>query len=192
MPSQTGSTLLVLPSISLKPNCYSSLGTPSITLSTNSGPITQVDSLSYLVTKYLKWNRHIPTCTPVLRQNLNCPHFPPCTNLPLLDYCSSVWKPSWYKSAGIGSEVRSETLFQTLVRPIPSSAFSELKTVSAKVTLCRRIIRGESILRITLNLKPNPRHYQPLLIPFAKTLSYQSSFFVNAVPLDPTTALLRK
>ncbi len=32
---------------------------PSITLSTNSGPITQVDSLSYLgviITKYLKWN----------------------------------------------------------------------------------------------------------------------------------------
>ena len=58
-----------------------------------------------------------------------------------------------------------------------------------KVTLCRRIIRGESILhssRFTLNPKPNPRHYhhdQPLLIPFAKTLSYQSSFFVNVVPL---------
>ncbi len=68
---------------------------PSITLSTNSGPITQVDSLSYLgvtITKYLKWNSPHLFPTPVLRHNLNwacytgtstkriSPHFPPCTN----------------------------------------------------------------------------------------------------------------
>ncbi len=60
-----------------------------------------------------------------------------------------------------------------------------------KVTQCCRIFRGETSLhssRFTpnLKLKPNPLHYhhdKPLLIPFAKTLSYQSSFFVNVVPL---------
>ncbi len=68
---------------------------------------------------------------------------------------------------------------------MPSQTGSTLSR--QKVTLCRRIIRGESILqssRFTLNPKLNPRLYHhDQLIPFAKTLSYQSSFFVNAVPL---------
>ena len=83
---------------------------PSITLSTNSGPITQVDSLSYLgvtITKYLKWNRHISNTCAKAKSKLGilCRHFNQANQstlsslykslaLPLLDYCSSVWDPS--------------------------------------------------------------------------------------------------
>ncbi len=103
-----------------------------------------------------------------------------------LDYCSSVCSFLWcYQAAGVRSEVCGETLHEILVGPI--SARLSWPSLSSrrsqqKVTLCRRIPKGKSILqpsRFSLNHKPNPRHFhhdQSLLTPFAKTTSFQSSF----------------
>ncbi len=175
-----------------------------------------MDSLSYLgvtITKYLKWNRHISNTCAKAKSKLGIlyRHFnqadqstlSSCTNR----WCSHSWTTvavcgtphllvlliSWnqFRSSeqdSVPNAGQTNTFLCYLdyhaIWPSLSSRRSR-----QKVTLCRRIIRGESILqssRFTLNPKPNPRHYhhdQSLLTPFAKTLSYQSSFFVNAVPL---------
>ncbi|XP_064390046.1 uncharacterized protein LOC135337956 [Halichondria panicea] len=180
---------------------------PSIILSTNSGQITQVNSLSYLgvtITKDLKWNSHISNTCAKAKSKLGLlyRHFNQADQstlsslykslvLPLLDYCSSVWDPS--SSCAInqlesvkkfGARLCTKRWSDQYLPLLASLSWPSLSTRRSqqKVTLCCRIIRGESILhssRFTPNPKPNPRHYhhdQPLLIPFAKTLSYQSSF----------------
>ena len=58
-----------------------------------------------------------------------------------------------------------------------------------KVLLCRRIIRNESIISpspyFSAPAHPNPRTHLPhtLCVPFARTASFQSSFFVSVCNL---------
>ena len=57
-----------------------------------------------------------------------------------------------------------------------------------KAMVCRRILLGHSVIpssHLTPNPCPNPRtkHSIPLLTPFARTILYQSSFFVSCVPI---------
>ena len=156
-----------------------------------------MDSLSYLgvtITKDLKWNLRYRHFNQADQSTLSSLY--KSLVLPLLDYCSSVWDPS--SSCAInqlesvqkfGARLCTKRWSDQYLPLLASLSWPSLSTRRSqqKVTLCRRIIRGESILhssRFTLNPKPQHYHHdQPLLIPFAKTLSYQSSFFVNVVPL---------
>ena len=110
--------------------------------------------------------------------------------LPTLDYCCCVWVPMY--SAYI-SQLESVLRFAArLCTKQWQGSCSQLmahlnwpslrsRRIKQKLTLCRRILRGESILppHFTPLSSPNPRHYHhdsPLQTPFARTNCFESFF----------------
>ena len=118
--------------------------------------------------------------------------------LPHLDYCSCVWDPPSSGNINILESVqkfaarlctkRWDDPYTSLLTTLSWTPLSSRRS-QQKVTLCRRILKGESILppaSFSLHPHPNPRlnhHDQLLTVPFARTVSFQSSFFVSVVRL---------
>ena len=118
--------------------------------------------------------------------------------LPKLDYCSCVWDPP---SITLSNKLESIQGFAaklcTKRWSVPSTLVtSDLNwpTIRSrrsrqKVLLCRRIIRNESIISPSSYFSPpphpNPRTHLPHTVhaPFARTTSFQSSFFVSVCNL---------
>ena len=118
--------------------------------------------------------------------------------LPKLDYCSCGWDPL---SITLLDKLESIQGFAAKLCMKRWSAFSSLvisdlnwptlhsRRSRQKVLLCRRIIRNESIISpssyFSVPAHPNPRTHLPhtLHVPFARTVSFQSSFFVSVCNL---------
>ena len=193
---------------------------PVVALQILSTPVPLSDSVKYLgvtLTSDLKWNMHVTNTCKSAKQKLGLlyrnfhqadqrtlTHLYKLLVLPKLDYCSSVWDPHTsalvHKLESVQSFAAklctrswsdsSRRLFHSLNWPSLRSRRSRQKAL-----LARRIIRNESIIPSTYYRPPNhlnPRihHAQSVSAPFARTTSFQSSFFVsscsvwNSLPYD--------
>ena len=118
--------------------------------------------------------------------------------LPKLDYCSSVWDPHAVTQIDRLESVQrfAAKLCTKRWSDPPSQLMMSLRWPSLrtrrsrqKAFLCRRIIKDESVIPshkfFHPHPNPNPRtqHTCPVLVPFARTISFQSSFFVSACRL---------
>ena len=177
--------------------------------------------LGVTITSDLKWNAHVSnTCKSaklklgLLYRNFHqadqrtLSHLYKTLVIPKLDYCSSVWDPY---NASLTNSLESVQSFAAKLCTKRWSASSHELTQSLnwpplhtrrsrqKTQLCRRIIKNESIIPPSSYYHPvthsNPRihHSFSVTVPFARTTSFQRSFFVsscvlwNSLPNDLVT-----
>ena len=116
--------------------------------------------------------------------------------LPKLDFfCSPVWDPhsitltDRLKSVQrLAAKLCSKCWSDSSPQILSSLKLPSLRShrIRQKAQLCRRIIRNESIIQPHSYFhplsNPNPRihHSCPVSVPFSRTTSFQSSFFVSA------------
>ena len=124
-------------------------------------------------------------------------HLYKCLILPTLDYCSVVWDPAAaYLITKLESVQRLAARLTTKRwSASPDNLLNSLKWTTLwarrkkqKVMVCARILNGCSIIpptHFSLHPHPNQRlhHSCPLSTPFARTSTYQASFFISCAHL---------
>ena len=209
------STLLVISRKRVKPNISLLINSTPIPCADS------VKYLGVTITSDLKWNAHVcNTCKSaklklgLLYRNFHqadqrtLSHLYKTLVIPKLDYYSSVWDPY---NASLTNSLESVQSFAAKLCTKRWSASSHELTQSLnwpplhtrrsrqKTQLCRRIIKNESIIPPSSYYHPvthsNPRihHSFSVTVPFARTTSFQCSFFVsscvlwNSLPNDLVT-----
>ena len=166
--------------------------------------------LGVTISSDLTWNRHVFNICLSARKRLGLLYrtFSQCDKqslsqlyksliLPKLDYCCGVWDPS---TSVRRNKLESTNKFAAKIctkcwsspSPLSHLGWSDLATRRKiqKVLLCRRILRNQSIILPSTYFSSPPvsntrsstlKHAAS--IPFARTKSFQSSFFVSVCHL---------
>ena len=173
--------------------------------------VESVKYLGVIITNDLKWNTHIANTCKSAKQKLGLLHrnfrqadqrtlsqLYKALVLPKLDYCCCVWDPA---TSTLNDQLESVQRFAAKlctkrwsdpsVSLISNLNWSTLCSHRSrlKIQLCRQIIMKESIISPLSYFTPpphlNPRshHHRSVCVPFARTASFQSSFFISACHL---------
>ena len=201
----TKSTLLVISRKRVKP-C------PFLVINSINIPSAEtVKYLGVTISSDLKWNDHIlNTCNSAKRKlgllyrnfhqadQRTLAHLYKALVLPKLDYCSSVWD---LHSTMLTDRLEAVQRFAAKLcskrwSDSPSQLLSSLNwpslrthRIRQKAQLCARIIKNASIIQPHSYFHPHPNrnprihHSCPVLVPFARTSSFQFSFFVSVCQL---------
>ena len=118
--------------------------------------------------------------------------------IPKMDYCSCVWDPhtatlinSLESVQSFAAKLCTKSWTTPSCELIASLNWSSLRSrrLRQKAQLCHRIIKKGSIIPpmpyFHPLVHPNPRihHSQPVTTPFARTSSFQNSFFISSCSL---------
>jgi hypothetical protein len=164
--------------------------------------------LGVTITSDLKWSTHITnTCNSakcklgLIYRNFHQAdqrsliHLYKALVLPKLDYCSCVWDPhTTVLSAklesvqGFAARLCTKRWSDSSSSLVSSLNWPSLRSrrLRQKVQLCRRIIRNESIISPSSYFSALPhlnrRIHHPLsvCVPYARTVSFQHSFFLSS------------